>query len=325
MRAEIDNLLNGRLTEAEAFEVLEWLTPETTDAEEFDLLIEAVRATAIPVPAIEGDLLDCCGTGGSGKPHFNVSTTVAFVLAAGGVRVTKFGNRAITSRSGSFDLLGELGIPADLPVATIPQLLNKTGLAFLFAPQFYPALKRLVPLRKAFGKPTLFNYIGPLLHPLRPTHRLLGVSRKNMQLRAAHFLARDGRTRHAYVVRGADGSDELTPFGTSLILQVVPGEVQPRTFTTTDPPPETTGEHGPSENLHIFQTIVAGRDTASPEYRAVCLNAAAGFVVAGSANSILDGKRLAVNLLREGVVIEQVSQFLQVVKELAVSETAGKE
>lgn len=325
MRTEIDNLLNGRLTEAEAFAVLEWLTPETSDAEEFDLLIEAVRATAIPVPAIEGDLLDCCGTGGSGKPHFNVSTTVAFVLAAGGIRVTKFGNRAITSQSGSFDLLGELGIPADLPVEAIPGLLDKTGLAFLYAPQFYPALKRLVPLRKAFGKPTLFNFIGPLLHPLRPTHRLLGVSREAMQQRAARFLAKDERTRHAYVVRGADGSDELTPFGTSLILQVTPGEVQPRTFTTTELPPETTGAHGPGDNLRIFQGIVAGRDTASPEYRAVCLNAAAGFVVAGRADNIRDGKRVAMNLLREGAVIELVGRFLEAVKRIAVSETAGKE
>ncbi len=321
MRKEIDNLLNGRLTEAEAFAVLEWLTPEMTDGDEFDLLIEAVRATAIPVPAIEGDLLDCCGTGGSGKPHFNVSTTVAFVLAAGGVRVAKFGNRAITSQSGSFDLLGELGIPADLPIEAIPELLEKTGLVFLFAPRFYPALKQLVPLRKAFGKPTLFNYIGPLLHPLTPTHRLLGVSRDNMQQRAAKFLAKDERTKHAYVVRGADNSDELTPFGTSLILQVTPGEVQPRTFTATEPPPETTGAHGPGENLQIFQGIVAGLDTASPAYRAVCLNAAAGFVVAGRADSIRDGKRLAANLLRDGAVISLVNRFLQTVNRFAFCET----
>jgi anthranilate phosphoribosyltransferase len=324
MRTEIDNLLNARLTESEAMAVLERLTPETADGETFDILIDAVRATAIPVPEIEGDLFDCCGTGGSGKPHFNVSTTVAFVLAAGGVRVVKFGNRAITSRSGSFDLLGELGVPTEMPLDLIPRLLAEVNVAFLFAPQCYPVLKPLVPIRKAFGKPTLFNYIGPLLHPLRPTHRLLGVSHPRMQERAARFLMKDERNQRAYVVRGADGSDELTPFGTSTMIEIANREVQPRSFTTTDAPPTVVGDHTPAENLQLFQAVISGTDTRSHAYRAVCLNAAAGFVVAGLADSIREGKQLAAGVLRDGTAAGIVRRFREIVGHGEVSELAAK-
>ncbi|QUW04149.1 hypothetical protein J8C06_13990 [Chloracidobacterium validum] len=213
----LDALLSGRLTDAEADAWLSRLTPEQATFEQFTALIAAVRALALPMPDIADDILDCCGTGGSGRPHFNVSTTVAFVLAASGVRVVKFGNRAATSASGSFDLLERLGVPVEYPLARLPALLDATNLAFLYAPQCYPALKSVAAARWRFGRPTLFNYIGPLLHPLRPAWRLMGVSHGRMQAFAAQWLANDSQTCRALVVRGDRDGDELTPVGTSII------------------------------------------------------------------------------------------------------------
>lgn len=262
---------------------------------------------------MDGDILDCCGTGGGGRPRFNVSTTVAFVLSAGGVRVVKFGNRAATSASGSFDLLERLGVPVEYPLEQLPALLEATNLAFLYAPQCYPALKAAAAARRRFGRPTLFNYIGPLLHPLRPTRRLVGVSHPRMQAFTAQWLANDGRTQRALVVRGEGDCDELTPLGTSVIYDVAPQCVRKCPWASEEalePVMEDIPTGAPEANLTLFRRIVAGVDTTSTAYHSVRLNAGLGFVAAGRAATLAEGAALAADLLASGIVRRQVETFL---------------
>jgi anthranilate phosphoribosyltransferase len=304
-------LLAGRMSEAETDALLAALTPDTATFEQFTMLIAAVRATARSLPRPAEPIFDCCGTGGSGQPHFNVSTTVAFVLAAGGVRVVKFGNRAATSTSGSFDLLEKLGVPVEYPLERLPRLLAATNLAFLYAPQCYPALRTVTAARRRFGRPTLFNYIGPLLHPLHPSRRVIGVSHPRMQAFIAQWLATDPQTHRAIVVRGHENRDELTPVGTSVMYEVTPRRIDKHAWT----PPELrcdvqTQPYTPEANLRRFWQVVTGRDTNSADYHSVRLNAGLGFVAAGQVETLAEGADYAAKLLASGQVQRQVETFL---------------
>ncbi len=311
LAGELADLLAGRLTETETDTLLASLTPDAATFESFTALIAAVRATACPMPELAEPVFDCCGTGGSGHPHFNVSTTVAFVLAAGGVRVVKFGNRAATSTSGSFDLLEQLGIPVEYPLEQLPRLLDATNLAFLYAPQCYPSLRTVAAARRRFGRPTLFNFIGPLLHPLHPRRRVMGVSHPRMQAFIAQWLATDPRTHRAIVVRGHENRDELTPVGTSVMYEVTPWRIDKRPWTPPELPCDVEAQpYTPEANLHRFWQIVTGQDTTSADYHSVRLNAGLGFVAAGRAATLADGADCAAELLAGGQVQRQVESFL---------------
>ncbi len=294
---DIDDLIHLRMPERDAREVLASLTPDRVDAVLFRKFVDTLRATCerpLPVAA-----MDCCGTGGSGLPHFNVSTTVAFILAAGDIKVAKFGNRAASSLSGSFDLLERIGIPTDLPFDRIPEVLDRTGLVFLFAPRFYPALRQFTQLRKSLGVRTIFNFIGPLLHPMQLNFRLLGVSDPRMQRLVADCLAGDPHLDEALVVTANGTLDEATIDGTTVMLTVKGGKVsrgelahQPDAATRRVP-----SAHTPEENFTIFQDIVSGKDTSSIHYETVCLNAGLAFWTAGQAYSVSHGVVNAKRLL----------------------------
>ena len=226
----IDNLLLPETSKADKLAILaELAEPEALHEETLEKLIGAVRASMPEESAhfrqsinfvVGAKLIDCCGTGGSGLSHFNTSTTVAFILAAAGLHVAKFGNRAASSQSGSFDLLHALGVGEPLSMPALADLLQEVNLAFLFAPQFYPQLAPLAPLRKELGRKTIFNYIGPLLNPTDPPYRLLGVPNSQAQaLVAAHLASRAG-TRQAFVVSADSGLDEIDVQGPSTILKV---------------------------------------------------------------------------------------------------------
>jgi anthranilate phosphoribosyltransferase len=252
------------------------------------------------------DLMDCCGTGGSGLPHYNTSTTVAFVLAAAGIKTIKFGNRAASSQSGSFDFLEALGVPFGLPLEKLIEITEFSGLAFLFAPQVYPALAKFQALRKSVGRRTVFNFLGPLLNPLRPAYRLTGVSDAKMQRQMASYLAEHPVNRtQAWLVRSEDGLDEFSLKAPNLYLSVRGNQIQEHSWV--DPPAQSGPAltfSCPSENVRYFHALVCGEDTRSEVYRMVCLNAAAGLVVAGQADSIATGREIVVDLLAKGAVRE---------------------
>lgn len=311
LRKTIDDIIFGRLPETEVRQHLLSLTVDKLDEEVIGSFVDAVKATlddeSRALSSLD-DVIDCSGTGGSGLPHFNTSTTVAFILAAGGVRVAKFGNRAAQSASGSFDLLEQLGMPLSVPAAAVPELMEQLGLVFLFAQQYYACLSKLAPLRKSLGVKTVFNTIGPLLNPAEPSYRVMGTSDERAQALVASHLSRDKSVRKAFVVRSISGMDELEPGEENKLLFVEPEKVADyplhprpcvhdvaiRSFTSRD-------------NMQLFHSILS---TEAPPYfrELVCINAGAGFVAAGKSDTVDAGAVKARELLASGAVKNKYEQ-----------------
>lgn len=292
-----------RLPETETREILLHLTPDQVDLDLFTRIIKTMQQTAQPVPTVSMDILDCCGTGGSGITHFNTSTSAAIVLAAGGVSVLKFGNRAMSSNSGSFDFLERLGIAFEAPLDVVPEILSSCGLAFLYAPQCYPTLKSFTALRRSLGVKTIFNFIGPLLNPFQPTHRLLGVSHRKMQDLMAQYLTL--QTGHAsWIVHASPTIDELVCNGETRILKIkhnTTDETQYHSVFEGEKPADDlklTSE----DNVRTFERMLSGDDQSSYFYRLLCLNAGAAFCVAGKTPSIEEGIQVAEKLIASGEV-----------------------
>ena len=302
-------LIRNELDEPEALSLLAQMTPERVNLPLLQQALTCMQETALSVSIPAEAVLDCCGTGGSGLSHFNTSTTAAFVLAAGGVPVVKFGNWGFSSASGSFDLLAQLGISHQLDPQRIPAVIDECKVAFLFAPACYPALAGLARLRKKLGQRTLFNFLGPLLNPVQPAYRLLGVSHAGMQDLMAEHLSQSSDCQHAWLVHGADGLDEIAPHGPSRVLAVQQGtlhEFEPDTGNEIYALP--VGEHPPAQNFKIFQQLLSGADKTSVYYRMVCLNAGAGFLISGQVDTLEEGIRKTQTLLKSGAVTKTLEQ-----------------
>jgi anthranilate phosphoribosyltransferase len=300
--ATVEQLLN---TDADLTTQLAWLarlTWEQVTPEDFVQVVTALRQPIAPLP---GPVMDCCGTGGSGKPHFNTSTTVALVLATAGVPVAKFGNRAATSASGSFDFLDALRLSAPVPTEAMADVLAETGLLFLFAPRFYPQLGRVAQARKAFGQKTLFNALGPLLNPVLPAYRLVGVSEESLLPAMAQALSCTPGLKRAWLVSAETGEDDVIPDGRTVGLDVRPGLATPFAETHACPAPRPDGPLSVADNVARFHALVTGEDTASYAFHSVCVNAGAALTVAGRAENVSEGAAMAQALLASGDVFEQ--------------------
>jgi len=216
--------------------VLQKLTPDALNEVIIAQWVSALLEKAEAVPQIPALVMDCCGTGGSGLPHFNTSTIVAFVLAAAGVPVVKFGNRGIQQPRGSFDFLSAIGLGSPVSLNNIPRLLEQSSLAFVFAPQCYPFLAPVHRVRKTLEVSTLFHFIGPLLNPFKPSYRLLGVSSGRLLPMIAAALSDDADNQNAWVCQTALSSsffdpqipalDELAPLGIPVVYAVRPQQAR---------------------------------------------------------------------------------------------------
>lgn len=318
--AELDTILSPDSSDEEILAALRNLELQNLNKDVLSHSLERLRASA----ALSEDLvlelqeqgpvsIDCSGTGGSGLSHFNTSTCVAFVLAAAGFKVAKFGGRAASGNSGSFDFLEGLGIPSSLPPQDIADALSVCGLAFIFAPQIYPVLKRLMPLRRQHGKPTLFNYIGPLLNPVRPASRLMGISSDDARKLIGEELLADEKTNCAMLVTSAGLLDELDVNRCSSVTyingdQLHEFEIDPQALPFVD-----KGEQGLEQihfdaktNLKIFQSILSGEDSKSDCYKMILLNSAAAFFVLKACSSISEGLAISADLIENGAVAESV-------------------
>ena len=270
------------------------------------------RATEVPLDEATSadEILDVCGTGGDGLNTFNISTTVALVCAAAGITVAKHGNRAITSKSGSADVLEALGIPTNLSPTDAGKALSEHGFAFLFAPMYHPAFKNIMPARKLCaeaGQRTLFNFLGPLLNPAQPTAQLIGVPRAELTEPLAKVLQNLG-IRRGMVVSGRVGDkrmDELSTLGENAIAEFY----QDRGFTTSTlnpsdlPLAEATLEDlaggDAATNANIIRSILSS-EIKGPKREAVLLNAGAALFVANKTDSISTGMELAVEVIDSG-------------------------
>ena len=224
---------------------------------------------------------DTCGTGGDGHGTLNISTAAAFVLAACGVPVAKHGNRSVSSRSGSADVIEALGIPTDVGPDKQAGILRTAGIAFLFAPTHHPALRHSQVARRELAVRTIFNVLGPLANPAHATHRLLGIYDRALRPALARALV-DLGVRRAWVVHGEDGLDEVSPFGLTHVTEVADGRlrervVHPESFGLEPSPPGSIDGGSPGENAAAIRMILEGRP--HPARSAVILNAAAALAV----------------------------------------------
>jgi anthranilate phosphoribosyltransferase len=272
---------------------------------------------------LPGPMLDVVGTGGDQLHLFNVSTTAMFILAAGGVCVTKHGNRGITSKAGGADVLEALGIQIDLPKEKVVAGIEKTGLGFFFAPLYHPAFKAVVEARKllaAEGQRSIFNMLGPLLNPGRPDYQLIGVFDPKLTHTFGEILVQLGR-KGAWVVHGSTGDgrgmDELSSLGMNDICEVKAGQLRD---TTLDPHKlgfapakveELVGGEA-AENATILESVLAGT-TQGPKREIAVLNAAAGFVITGIREDIEAGKAYGEELLNRGAAHSKLREMQSLV------------
>ncbi len=256
-------------------------------------------------------VLDTCGTGGDGVGTWNLSTAAAFVVAACGVPVAKHGNRAVSSRSGSADVLEQLGVNLAVPPERQARLLREVGVAFLFAPAHHPAMKHGGIARRELGIRTLFNALGPLANPARATHQVLGAYDDALRPVLAETLRALGTTS-AWIVRGVDGLDELSPCGATRVTSLRGGAltelvVSPEDFGLPRVPPAALLGEGPRENAQMIRDVLEGRP--HPARAAVVLNAAAGLVVAREL-APRDAAAEATRALDDGRAAELLSRFV---------------
>ena len=324
-RDRVADIVNCRLAEDELVSELRRLSGDNISLEILRMFIEETRSTAAEkdkLPAGYG-LIDVSGTGGSGIAHFNTSTFCAFVLAAAVVKVAKFGNRASRSGTGSADLLEALGIPLDLPAERVADVIERAGIAFLFAPHYYPGLKGLAAARKAVGQPTIFNHIGPLLNPVSPEFRLLGIASEHAYPIMVDYLneVKAGRT---IVVRSELGVDELVPGSSNAVKYISDGSVQDLSFSAQGISPFSSDngkqlDFDLKHNLKVFNELINMQSGHEPQpwLDLVVLNAGAGFFVAGTVDSINDGTILAKDLISGGRVKEKFDEVRRVYEKCA--------
>src|SRR5689334_17986300 len=282
VRAAFEAILAGAWTPAQIAGLVVALRLRGETADVITAAVEAMRSAMIAVDHGLEATLDTCGTGGDGLGTLNVSTAAAVVVAALGVSVAKHGTRAVSSRSGSADVVEALGVPIDIPADRQALVLRDAGITFLFAPTHHPAMKHAGPVRKELGMRTIFNVLGPLANPARATHQLLGTYDDGLRQVMAETLRALG-TRRAWIVRGEDGADEVSPSGPTRVTELDGDRlservVTPEDFGLTRLGPEALIGGDAASNAKVIESILRGEP--HPARGAVVLNAAAAYVVA---------------------------------------------
>ncbi|QEG41352.1 anthranilate phosphoribosyltransferase [Roseimaritima ulvae] len=272
---------------------------------------QAMRRHMTPIPFSGDVLLDTCGTGGSGSGTFNISTATAIVVAAAGVSVAKHGNRKATSKSGSADVLAELGVAVESSVEAVAESLERVGLCFCFAPKLHPAMKHVVGVRRSLAVPTLFNLLGPLCNPAGATHQLLGTGRTEGQRKIAAALAQLNTTR-SLIVRGEDGQDEVALEGTTTAIEVQPDHTETLSWTAESfgLPSASMAQMqaaDPADSARTIRAILAGQPGACRDI--VIANAAAALWLVGRASDVRTAASLAAEAIDSGAAEEKLSQL----------------
>lgn len=299
--------LAGQITLEDQQKILRTLTPSAKELAEVVPYLLTKMVQKIDLPGS----IDLCGTGGSGLPRINTSTIAAFVVAALGVNVAKHGNKAASGRFGSFDLLEELNIPPLTESKIITKIAHKTGLAFLYAPIFHPVMKEFGAVRKALGRPTFFNLLGPLLNPAHTEKQIIGTPLTNAKI-MAKTCAVLGK-KHVFIVSGSDGLDEVTVRGKTFVTEVREGKMKKYTITPEDFGIKTASfteiEGGNAFiNTKIAIEILANR-YKTRHSDLVLVNAALGLVLAGKAETLKEGYLMARYAIRSGLAQKKYEQY----------------
>jgi anthranilate phosphoribosyltransferase len=304
-------IMGGEATPAQIASFLTALRLKGETADEIAGLASVMRAKAIPV-RIKGPAIDIVGTGGDGTGTFNISTAAAFVVAGAGLKVAKHGNRAMSSQCGSADILEALGVKIDLSAESVAECIENTGIGFMFAQVFHPAMKHAAPVRKEIGIRTVFNILGPLTNPAGVEHILLGVPSEEVGKKIAAVLHRLG-IKHGLVVYGKDGLDEISISGKSVIWDVTkeklssPYEVSPKDFGFNKADIREIKGGTPQENAAALTRILGGEKSALRDM--VVMNAAAGLIAGDLTTDLKQAVKLAQEAIDSGKAKEKLERL----------------
>lgn len=280
---------------------------------------DTMHRNMVSVTLNDPDAIDVCGTGGDQKHSFNISTTAALVVAAGGVTVAKHGNRSVSSRTGSADVLEKLGVKIDLPPEKTKQCVNEVGIGFFFAPLYHPAMKIMLPHRKNLGIRTVFNMLGPLLNPANVKRQLIGTYDLETAKKMADVLRQRGYLK-ACTVYSDDGFDELSPFAVNHIFEVSIDKPAVNSYRYQPQPCEQNDlrliQGGDSAtNAQITLSVLKGKKGVPRD--ATVLNAAFGLYVGGKVDTIDNGIRYASELIDDGVALKKLHEFIEISRDMA--------
>jgi anthranilate phosphoribosyltransferase len=305
-------IMEGRAAPASIAGLLVGLAMKGESPSELVGFAQTMRDAAVAFDAGGLDVFDTCGTGGDRSGTINVSSAAALVMASYGVPIAKHGNRSVSSRCGSADVLEALGVQVTAPAEIVQRCLREAGIAFLFAPTFHPSMKHAAPTRRELGVRTAFNLLGPLTNPARPRRQLVGVPRPELTELLARALQHLGSER-AWVVHGADGLDEISLSGHSKVSECRGGTVQtfyvhPSDFGLRKAPAAALAGGDAATNAERLREVLAG--THGPLRDVVLLNAGAGLFIAGRAPSVRDGIAGAARAVDEGRAAETLARLV---------------
>jgi len=309
-RAVMDEIMRGEATPAQIGGFLVALRAKGETVAEIAGCAEAMRDHVVAVRPTRTDLVDTAGTGGDGARTLNISTAAGIVAAAAGAAVAKHGNRAVSSASGSADVMEALGFNLELSPERIARSIDLHGFGFMFAPMHHPAMKHAAPVRRELGTRTVFNLLGPLTNPAGARAQVVGVFSPELARTVADVLAALGTSR-AFVVHGAGGVDELSPAGPNLVFEVVGETVSESLFDPADlgiercDAAELRGGN-PAANADAIRRVLGGEEGGRRD--AILLNAAAALVAAGIATDLPGGLELARHAVMSGAAAERLEQ-----------------
>ncbi|MCA9404051.1 MAG: anthranilate phosphoribosyltransferase [Candidatus Omnitrophica bacterium] len=302
MEEVMDTIMSGEAIKEEVASFLLALREKGPTVAEITGAARIMRRFVVGIKSNHTVVLDTCGTGGDKSGTFNISTCTAFVVAGAGVAVAKHGNRSVSGKCGSADILEGLGVKLDIPAERVEQCLNEVGIAFLFAQRHHPAMKNVAAIRKELGVETIFNVLGPLTNPAQATHQMIGVYHRRLVEPMARVLSNLG-LRKALVVHGSDGLDEITTTGPTHFCEyngvdLLSYDISPEEIGLPVASPEELKGGDLDENLRIFRAILDGEQ--GPRRDIVLLNAAYALYISEKVTSIEDGLRLAAASVDDG-------------------------
>jgi anthranilate phosphoribosyltransferase len=311
-RSAMNTIMRGEATPAQIGGFLVALRLKGETADEIAGCAEAMREHVVAVHPKRDDLVDTAGTGGDGGRTFNISTAAALVAAAAGAAVAKHGNRAVSSASGSADVLEALGFELQLPPARIEHSIDELGFGFLFAPTHHPAMRHAAPVRRELAARTVFNVLGPLTNPAGARAQVVGVYSADLVQTLARVLA-DLGARRAFVVHGAEGIDELSPAGPNLVCEVVDGavterEIDPLELGVPRCDPEELRGGSPEDNARAIRDVFDGGNGGRRD--AILLNAAGAIAASGHARDLADGMGYAREALSSGAAAIRLEELI---------------
>ncbi|HOX53876.1 MAG: anthranilate phosphoribosyltransferase [Candidatus Omnitrophica bacterium] len=318
MQQVMQEIMTGKVADDKIATFLSELRQKGETPEEITAAATIMRKFAIKIKSNEEIILDTCGTGGDKSGTFNISTISAFVVAASGIAVAKHGNRSVSSKCGSADLLEALGVNINIPPEAVEECLAKIGIGFLFAPKLHPAMKYAMPARQQLKSRTIFNILGPLTNPAQAAHQVLGVFDKDLVEPLAQVLRNLG-VKHALVVHGLDGLDEVTTTANTMVCEVKDKkifsyEINPSDFGIEKASSEDLKGADIQTNVEIAKEVLSGKK--GPERDIVLLNSACAIYAADKAGDIKIALKLAEKAIDSGKAKEKLALLIECTRKI---------